>query len=226
MSNDDKSLGETIDKYVRYRLHGLHTASPAKVTAYDPITNTCTAKPMLQTAILDENEEIAYEDWEEIPFVPVCFPRAGDYIITFPLTEGDTVLLVFSESSTAEWHDANASTQPADLRRHSGGYPFAIPGAYPGGAMPLSSDSADVAARNAGIVLGQHAGENRIEISSSGIKLGKSAVDFVALASAVLIELNKIKATLLTGTSVSGGAVTFGTPYSPGSVAASETKAK
>lgn len=193
MSNDNKSLFDAVDRHIKYRLHQMHTAMPAQVTAYDEVTNTCFAKPMIQTPILDDDDDPAYEDWEEIPFVPVCFPRAGDYVITFPLAVGDTVLLVFSEGSTAEWHDANASTQPFDLRRFSAGYPFAIPGAYPGGAKPLSSDPIDRAARTGGIVIGQHNGENRIEISSSGIKLGKSAVDFVAMSAKVDAIFSSLK---------------------------------
>jgi len=183
---EDVTLLQAVDLHIRsYLHHHVHTAIPARVEAYDEVTNTCFATPTIGLPVRNEDGDLTYEQAPVIPFVPVCFPRAGDYIITFPLAEGDTVLLVFSELSTAEWLDSGDFSEPIDVQKFSDGYPFAIPGAFPGGAKPLSNDPTDRAARTGGIVIGKHNGENRIEISSTGIKLGKTAVDFVALASKV-----------------------------------------
>lgn len=184
MTAQDTKTSDIVESRIASKLHYMHTAIPAKVTTYDPLTNTCFAKPVVKTALRDDNGDIIYEDWPEIPFIPVCFPRAGDFVLTFPIAEGDYVLLVFSEASTAEWRDSGDFSEPWDLRRFSSGYPLAIPGAFPP-ASPLSSSPTDVAARGAGIVLGQHDGAARIEITSAFIKLGASATDFVALSSKV-----------------------------------------
>jgi hypothetical protein len=58
------------------------------------------------------------------------------------------------------------------------------------------------------------------------VELGQDPTDFVTLAQLVLGELQKVQATLLTGTTPAGGPVTFATPYVPGNVAATQVKAK
>jgi len=53
----------------------------------------------------------------------------------------------------------------------------------------------------------------------------QSGADFVALAALVKAELDKIQATLGTGTTPTGGPVTFTSPYIAGDVAAQKVKA-
>jgi len=66
---------------------------------------------------------------------------------------------------------------------------------------------------------------NALVLKGNPTLLGdEHASDFVALASKVMSELQKIQTTLGTATSPSG-AVTYGTPYVPGQVAAQKVKA-
>jgi hypothetical protein len=51
--------------------------------------------------------------------------------------------------------------------------------------VSVTENHVDVAARGAGAIIGEHAGNGRIEITPSTIKLGKDATDFVALSSKV-----------------------------------------
>lgn len=70
-------------------------------------------------------------------------------------------------------------------------------------------------------VLGQ-----TVRARASVVDLGMDPTDFVALSQLVAGELQKIATTLATGTTPSGGPVTFGNPYVPASVAASQVRAK
>lgn len=176
------SLAETIQTGIEASISELNVARPGKVTAYDPITNTAVVKPMVKNAIYSvEDDERSYEELPEIPFVPVIWPRAGSYVVTMPLSVGDTVLLVFCDASMAEWLETGTLGEPRDARRHSIGWPVAFPGLCPE-VDPLSPSPLDLAARAAGMIVGEHGGVGRIEITPTMIKIGSTAIDFVALS--------------------------------------------
>lgn len=182
MAGEPISLWEAVHSGVTSALDEVFVARPGKVTAYDPITNTAVVKPMVKRALYSvDDDERSYEELPEIPFVPVIFPRAGAYAMTLPVGVGDTVLLVFCDVSLAEWRASGAVSEPVDARRHSIGWPVAIPGFFPD-SSPMSPAVLDLAARVAGVVLGEHGGLGRIEITPTTIKLGAAALDFVALA--------------------------------------------
>lgn len=186
-------MAEVVTAGVDGRLSELYVARPGKVTAYDALTNTAVVKPMVKHALasLDDGER-SYEELPEIPFVPIVFPRAGAHVVSLPVAVGDTVLLVFCDVSLAEWREGGGLSEPVDARRHSLGWPVAVPGFYPDN-NPMSPSPLDLAARVAGMVLGEHAGVNRIEISSAGIKLGSTAVDPVAKSIATVAAINALQ---------------------------------
>lgn len=189
MAGEDASLAEVILAGIETALGEVHKALPGKVTAYDPVTNTAIVKPQIKKPLTAADGGVAYEDIPEIPFVPVLWPRTAGYAITFPLAVGDCVLLIFCDTSLAEWRESGDVAEPLDARRHSVGWPVAIPGFFPD-ATALSSAPDALAARAAGMVIGEDGGSSRIEITPTAIKLGKDAAEFVALASKVDAFIN------------------------------------
>lgn len=190
MAGSPVSLCEAIRAGVDAAVGDIHTCLPGRVVSYDAETCQATVKPMVKRALYDvDDDERTFEDLPEIPKVLVMWPRAGAYAITFPLAAGDSVLLIFAQRSIAEWRTGGDVSEPADARTHSIGHPFAIPGAFPD-TDAMSTSPLDVAAREAGVVVGQHAGNGRIEIGASIIKIGKDATDFVALATPTQTGIN------------------------------------
>lgn len=126
-------LEEVIQAANQAQRAGLHTCLPGKVILFDPITTTVTVQPTVKNPVFDveSGERDTPEDPPVIPNVPVVYPRGGGYQVSFPLEPGDHVVLVFSELSTAQWRVSGDLSEPGDVRRHSLGYPFAIPGAFP-----------------------------------------------------------------------------------------------
>lgn len=65
----------------------LYTSIPAKIVAYNPETQQCSAQPLL------------YVDDLEMPTItgiPVIFPSGGGGVLTFPVKTGDKCWLSFS----------------------------------------------------------------------------------------------------------------------------------
>jgi Phage protein Gp138 N-terminal domain len=167
------SAGQAIRAGINVALDELHTAMPAKVTAYDPITHTVVVQPALKQSIVVGSSKRTFVALPEIPFVPVVFPRSGGMVMRFPIEPGDWVWLMFSEGSMAEWKRRGSVSEPQDARRHSIGWPVAIPGAYPN-VEPLSPLDA-AAVTNGQAVFGQDGGK-QMRVGPTGIELAPAGV--------------------------------------------------
>lgn len=176
------SLPEIIRAGVSSATDEIHTAMPGKVTLYDPLTNTAFVKPALKHALYRPDGGRVFEDYPELPFVPVIFPSAGGMTVRLPVTAGDTVLLVFAESSMAEWRSSGQASAQEDARRHSLGWPVAIPGLFPDTKIPPVLDAAEAAA--GGMVIGDENSVAKMLFGGTipGIRFGQLAVSPVALS--------------------------------------------
>jgi hypothetical protein len=123
------SLEETLEIVEDQATSDLRTALPAKVVEYDHDVQKAKVDPIVDASFIEpESGERETKSMPQIPGVPVAFPSAGDVQVTYPLSEGDTVLVLWSERSLDEWLATAAdSTQPSDNRRHDVTDAMAIP---------------------------------------------------------------------------------------------------
>lgn len=227
MSGDPTSLADVVTGAIDATLGKIHTSMPGKVVSYNSLAQTADVQPMCKRQLFTADGEKVYESLPLLPGVPVCFPRGGGYVVTFPLQAGDTVVLVFSEAGLAEFLETGSEAEPWDTRRHHISNAVAIPSISPDTA-PLASG--DNSARTAGIVIGKDGANEQIRFASGSIKLGADATDFVALASLVNTNLTSMRNFFNTHThpTAGTGAPSFPTAPmpAPSSVAASLVKAK
>lgn len=87
-------------------------AFPARVEAYDAGALTADVRPTIQRRA--PSGEL--EEYPVIPDVPVLFPGGGGFELRFPVTKGDTVLVVVSQRNIGEWHSSGDITDPKDTR--------------------------------------------------------------------------------------------------------------
>lgn len=174
------SLAQVVTAALEGHTNDVHTATIGRVTAYRPATQRADIEVCVARPLQNPQEEVVYEAVGTLPDVPVLFPRTKKYSLVFPLDVGDTVLLVYCESSIAEWRTGARTGEPADTRRHSSGYPVAIPGVFPD-LEPAVNGTAVPGA----FTLGHETSTAKIEITQAGIALGHLASDFVALSSKV-----------------------------------------
>lgn len=125
------TLGNVLDGVFGTALAGLHTAFPAVVVSYDKADQRASVQPLIRSEYLDENGQRVVEDLPIIEDVPVIFPGSGGMSITFPITKGDTLLVICSESAISKWLEAQNATKtldPGEYRKHSLSDAMAIPG--------------------------------------------------------------------------------------------------
>jgi hypothetical protein len=131
----------------------------------------------------------------------VIFPRAGSKVMRLPIDVGDTVLLVYCDASLAEWRESGSVSEPEDARRHSIGWPVAIPGFYPDTKPSPPLDGAEVLAGAA--IFGEEDGTAKMLVGGTvpGFRFGQFAVSPVSLAVPTDAGLAAVAAAVTTLTS-------------------------
>lgn len=185
MITEEPSLAEAIQHGIDTALDHVFKAGPGIVKSYDPLTNTAFIQPALKHAVWSvSTDERTFLEVGEIPFVPVVFPRAGGFVLRTPVSPGDHVLLVYCDSSLAEYRENGQVSEPQDARRHSIGWPVAIVGFFPDNKALSPLDAAAVALGAA--IFGEDGGK-QMRVGPLGIELstaGVTPISPVALANA------------------------------------------
>ena len=99
----------TIENYLK----NLRVATPGIIHEFNAINQTATVQPAIKEQINGE--------WLELPLlldVPVQFPRAGGYCITFPVKKGDECLVIFNDSCIDSWWQSGKVQTQLEKRRH------------------------------------------------------------------------------------------------------------
>lgn len=175
----EPTWAELLEEAIESRLLELHTAIPGKVVSYDKATQTAEVLPVVLRAEPKEDGGNTLTRLPSIPNVPVQWPRGDGFAIHFKLKPGDHVLLVFSEAAIGHWRASGEMAPPGDLRRHSLGYPIAIPG-----AAPDAGKLTDIPGDNEAV----------LEIPDGKVfRMGGPDADFVALAAKVDANFDAIK---------------------------------
>lgn len=225
------NLYEVIKAGVDSALDDLHTAMPAVVESYDASTQLAEVVPAIMRRFFKPDGTEDKRTFPKISNVPVCFPRAGDHFISFPIKQGDYVLLVFSERSIDQWLEKGDKQDPVITTKHDLSDAIAIAGVYPK-TKKLANAHADH------IVIGHDGPASpRAYFKSGEIALGaENPSEFVALAQKVLTELQSIRTWgvahthvvpgVLTGPASVTSNVALPVLSAPNSVAAQKVKAE
>lgn len=175
--SQDPSLEEVIDAALDERLEHVYTAMPGRVESYDPEDQKADVQPLVFGARISESGDRVAERMPVVQGVPVMFPGAGDFSITFPIEEGTTGLLIFTYASLDVWLNKGGEVDPVNDRRHSLADAVFIPGLRPF-SSPITPEPE----------------EDALVVNAARIKLGSNdADDPVALKS----DLEEIKPALV-----------------------------
>lgn len=129
------SFGEFVEEFMDSLKGQMNIALPAKVVAYHRTQQTVDVQVVVRKRRIDPftDEETTFLP-DVIHDVPVAFPQSAGFSISWPLTAGDFVTLLFCDRSIAEWKNSGSTdTIPQDKRRFSMADAIAIPGGAPYG---------------------------------------------------------------------------------------------
>lgn len=95
-----------------------HVCLPCIVQSYDREKRTVEVQPAIRERYVGEDGKIQYVNYPILVNVPVCFPSAGGYHISFPIKRGDECIVIFSDVAYDNfWLHGNVQN-PVEQRRH------------------------------------------------------------------------------------------------------------
>lgn len=123
-------MGDVVRSILDREFEYVHTAMPGIVIS----TSNYESEGLVDIQLAVNRVFTDNVEYEIKPLydVPVVLLHGGGGIITVPVKTGDTVMVMFSERSIAEWlgSDGSAPTTPLDKRRFSLSDAIAIPGLF------------------------------------------------------------------------------------------------
>lgn len=119
-------LSDIIKQANEYFINQFHFARPGIIIKFDPATKLAEVQPSIKIKTLDDQ----VIDMPNIVNVPVVFSQSKNFSDTFPLENGDGVLLVFSERSLEQWLDNGHNAEPGVRRKFDISDAIAIPGLF------------------------------------------------------------------------------------------------
>jgi len=96
-------LSEVLNTLLEGALDELHVSLPGKVTRYDGSKQQADVQPLVKVWHEEEDGTRVARALPVVTGVPVVFPGGGGFVVQFPISVGDTVLLVFSAVSLDKW---------------------------------------------------------------------------------------------------------------------------
>lgn len=104
----------------------IWTALPGIVAAVDLAAQTVSVQPAVQGQTTNEAGDVSNVNLPLLVDVPICWPRAGGFAITFPVAAGDEVLVVFASRCIDSWWQSGGVGAQAEVRMHDLSDGFAI----------------------------------------------------------------------------------------------------
>lgn len=126
IADDEETLRMAFDS----QLANVWTALPAIVTEVDLGAMTLSAQPALRGEILQPSGEYVKTNLPVLVDVPIVFPSAGGFTLTFPITAGDEVLIIFASRCIDAWWQSGGIQDQLEFRMHDLSDGFAIPGPH------------------------------------------------------------------------------------------------
>jgi hypothetical protein len=179
----EKNLQDLLKGSARAVVATIHTSMPGVVVSYDPAFQRAAVQPAIQGKRLDAQGNAESYPFPVLPNVPVLFPGAGAYQVTWPITPGDRVLLVFAERSVEEWKTSGGQgIDPQDRRRFDLSDAFAIPEPRPlNDPIPQAGWSAGgLVVRGAQVLLGGSAAAQGVARIGDTVTIDALAVSALA----------------------------------------------
>lgn len=184
LGNNPTILLDIIQNHLDLFSFDLRCAAPAVVVSYDSSQQTVDvrlATKEILRFLTEKGYDIQSLDIDIIPDVPIVMPRAGNFVITFPVQEGDECLVVFADTCIDSWWNSGLTKnkegqytgqEPISMRRHDLSDAFAIlgPWSQPNRLTSLSTTCMEIKTID---------DANKIQIKDDSIKISINDTTYV-----------------------------------------------
>lgn len=166
------------------------TALPGILQSFSPEKMTAVVQPAIQARVQQRDGS-----WENVSLpllvdCPVVFPGGGGFLLTFPLAEGDEVLVVFAKNCVDAWWQQGGVQPQAEVRMHDLSDGFAIPRVWSQVTKPGDLSTTATQLRTAD-------GVAYLELGPDGIVLLAPKVRMRNTAGDVYVEVDEVQVNLV-----------------------------
>jgi hypothetical protein len=184
----------------------IWTALPGVVAAVNLAAQTLSVQPTVQGSVASSNGAKQLVNLPLLVDVPIVWPRAGGFALTFPIAAGDEVLVVFASRCIDSWWQSGGVGAPAEARMHdlSDGFAILAPTSQPKKLTGVSSTN---------VQLRDESGTTYVEITPDGKArvVAATQIDVEAPTVNITGDLNVTGEMNLVGQlTQSGGAMSIG----------------
>lgn len=156
--------------------NNIRVAMPGIIQSFNVEEQTVTVQPAIRENI---NNPDYTSQWVQLPLlldVPVIFPKAGEYVLTFPIRVGDECLIIFLDMCYDAWWSNGGIQNQIEKRRHDLSDAVCIPGLYsqPNKISNYSTDSCQL--RNLEGTACIELKDNNINLVANSVKI--NGIDF------------------------------------------------
>lgn len=211
-------LEEGLRVAIEAALAQTWTAIPAIIEGVNLAAQTLTAQPAIQGIITDTDGAKQFVTLPLLVDVPIVWPRGGGFALTFPLSKGDEVLVVFASRCIDAWWQSGGIGAQAEIRMHdlSDGFAVLAPSSQPRVLGSISATS---------VQLRDDAGTTYVEVAPSGVVriIGAASLDLIAPTINLQGQVNITGQVTQTGGGMNIGGITFASHKHIGVDAGSDT---
>lgn len=181
----DSSITTSLRTAIQGVMSSIRVGMPGVIESYDANEQSCYVKPVLTEY-----------DGTELPIltrVPVIFPQGGGYSITFPLSAGDHVWLLFSERDIDSWLEYGGQRAPISPRMFDWSDAIAYAGISPYNSA-LDNATTDT------LVIGEESSSGlKLKIKDGQVSIGTSTNELLKIISDLIAALQSAKVTTSLG---------------------------
>lgn len=144
---DQKERYNDMQAALRSALDGrqaqIWTMLPGIVQSVDWAKMTAVVQPSIQGKVQATDGSYSDVDMPELVDCPIWFPGGGDFILTFPIQEGDECCVFLASRCIDAWWQSGGVQPQAELRMHdlSDGFCFVGPNSQPRMVPNIDADS-------------------------------------------------------------------------------------
>jgi hypothetical protein len=154
---DLREVANEPQENLRLALAGLQarmwTAMPGLILTYNPTAMTCEVQVAIQARFTQPVDDpklhnkqkgvssfiTNFINFPKLMDCPVVFPQGGGAVLSFPLTPGDEVLVIFASRGIDWWWQQGGVQPPAECRMHDLSDGFVIPGPFSQPRVPSNT---------------------------------------------------------------------------------------
>lgn len=164
---------EMMEQKLEKLSNRIRVACPGIIQSFDSDKQTVSVKLAIREVVSLNGNPAENLEVPILQDVPIYMPRAGNFVLTMPVTIGDECLVIFGDNCIDAWWQSGSVSNQIDNRRHDLSDGMAIIGIWsqPKKISGYSTDSA---------VLRNLSNDSYVEVKDSEINVVSSTVNVIA----------------------------------------------